>query len=104
MTGCIDTVLECKYTTENRLVTTEGANMATKSDSSEYTINCPLLCGGESTLTIRGYERPGTVRPCACCKAQGGRDFTVALTQAEHYMRPVVTTTWQHKDGLVTFG
>ena len=32
-------MLECKYTTENRLVTTEGANMATKSDSSEYTMS-----------------------------------------------------------------
>ena len=77
--------------------------MAANIYSSEYTIDCPLLCGGESTLTIRGYEKPATVHVCESCKAQGGRDWKVTFGQAEHYMRPATTTVWQHRDGLVTF-
>ena len=72
--------------------------------SSEYTIDCPLLCGGESELVIRGYEKPVTVKPCPSCVAKGGRAWKVTFGQAVHYMRPAVTTTWQHRDGLVTFG
>lgn len=71
---------------------------------SEYTIDCPLLCGGESTLIIRGWGKPVTVRPCAGCAAQGGTAFDVRFTEAEHFMRPVRVSTFQHRDGLVTFG
>ena len=80
--------------------------MATSStsDLSVYTIDCPLLCGGESTLTIGGYDDPVTVSPCPACTAKGGTPWTVTVGQAEGYMRPVATTTWQHRDGLVTFG
>jgi hypothetical protein len=75
----------------------------TTSYSSEYTIDCPLLCGGESELIIRGWGKPVTVKPCADCVAKGGRAWTCTFTQADGYMRPVVSTTWQHKDGLVSF-
>lgn len=78
----------------------KGVTMTT----SEYTIDCPLLCGGDSELIIRGWGKPVTVKPCADCVAKGGRAWTCSFTQAEGYMRPVVVTTWQHKDGLVTFG
>lgn len=72
--------------------------------TSKYGIDCPLLCGGESTLTIRGWGKPVTVRPCASCAAKGGRAFNVRFTEAEHFMRPAKVTAWQHRGGLVTFG
>ncbi len=87
-----------------------GGHMTTTTSSasdlmvSDYDIDCPLLCGGASTLTIRGWGKPVTVRPCAGCQAKGGTSWTCTFTQADAYMRPVVTTTWQHQDGLVTFG
>ena len=77
--------------------------MAANTYSSEYTIDCPLFCGGESTIVLHGYDAPAEVSVCAKCAAQGGTGWTCTLGQADHYMRPVVTTTWQHADGLVTF-
>ena len=75
----------------------------TSSSASIYTIDCPLFCGGESTLAIDGYDKPVVVNVCASCAAQGGTSWEVTVGQAEHYMRPVVTTTVRHADGLVTF-
>lgn len=75
----------------------------TSSSASIYEIDCPLLCGGESEIVIRGWGKPVTVKPCSDCVAKGGRAWKCTFTQAEHYMRPTVTTTWQHADGLVTF-
>lgn len=77
--------------------------MATTSDLSVYEIDCPLLCGAASTLTIGGYDDPVTVNVCPSCAAQGGTGWTVTVGQAEYYMRPAVATSWQHADGLVTF-
>lgn len=75
----------------------------THSDAVDYSIDCPLFCGGESTLTIVDYDHPVTVRPCASCTAQGGTSWEVTVGQSEHYMRPVTTTVRRHVDGLVTF-
>jgi len=71
--------------------------------TTEYVIDCPLLCGGESELIIRGWGKPVTVKPCPGCTAKGGRAWTCSFTQAEGYMRPAVATSWQHRDGLVSF-
>jgi hypothetical protein len=43
------------------------------------------------------------VRPCPDCTDKGGRAWTCSFTQADGYMRPAVVTTWQHRDGLVSF-
>jgi len=84
-------------------MTTTISSASISDDVSEYDIDCPLLCGKQSVLVIRGWGKPVTVHPCAGCSAQGGTSFDVTFTQAEHYMRPAVTTTWQHVNGLVTF-
>lgn len=70
----------------------------------EYEIDCPLLCGGRSILTLRGWGEPTTVRPCADCVAKGGTAFDVRFTEAEFYMDKPPAAAWQHRDGLVTFG
>lgn len=70
---------------------------------SEHDIACPLLCGGESSLIIRGWGKPVTVHPCAKCAAMGGTAFDVRFTDAEHYMARRESSVWQHRDGLVTF-
>lgn len=75
----------------------------TSSSASIYEIDCPLFCGGESTLVIDGYDKPVVVNVCGACAAQGGTSWEVTVGQAEHYMRPVFTTTVRHADGLVTF-
>ena len=73
------------------------------SSASIYMIDCPLFCGGESSLVIDGYDKPVIVSPCAACAAQGGTAWEVTVSQAEHYMRPAVNTVLQHRDGLVAF-
>lgn len=75
----------------------------TTSDVIEYVIDCPLFCGAESVLTMVDYDHPAVVHPCPGCTAQGGTAWEVTVGQAEHYMRPTVTTTVRHADGLVAF-
>lgn len=72
------------------------------SDLAEYGIACPLFCGGQSTLTMGGYDDPVTVHPCDSCKAQGGTSWEVTVGQAEHYLPVREAVAYRHADGLVT--
>jgi hypothetical protein len=73
------------------------------SDVSVYDVDCPLMCGRPSTLTIGGYGDPVMVYPCDGCAAQGGTPIVTTVGRAEEFMRPVVATSVRHRAGLVTF-